>query len=79
MGICPFDHLPRTIIRKNSTNFNLKVFFPNTEYLEKSYDELEIKKKDLIDLLTKNNECINVKSVKIGVVTQSEYEKVIIY
>lgn len=75
MRICPFDHLPRTITRKNSTHFSLKVYFPEPEYLEKCYDELEVKEKELTLLLKQNYVCFEVNKAEIGIITQSEYEK----
>jgi hypothetical protein len=75
VNICPFDHLPRTILKENSKHFSLKVYFPETEYLEKCYDELEMKKKELTLLLTQNYDPFKVNEAEIGIITQSEYEK----
>ncbi|MHA1940408.1 MAG: hypothetical protein ACW99F_11930 [Candidatus Hodarchaeales archaeon] len=78
MRICPFDHLPKTVTRKDSTCFSLKVYFPETEYLENSYVELERSKTELTQLLLQNDSWLSVKKATIGVLTQSEYEKVLI-
>ena len=52
LTICPFDHLPSELIRKGKTGYILRLFFPETEYLETAYRELEGKLEELEDQLT---------------------------
>ncbi len=78
MSICPFDHLPRKITKLNSKKYSLKVFFPDTEYLENAYEKLEMKKVELADLLRERTTCQFVRNATIGITREPEYEKELI-
>ena len=52
LTICPFDHLPSELIRKGKKGYILRLFFPEMEYLEEAYRELEGKMEELQDQLT---------------------------
>jgi len=52
LTLCPFDHLPSELIRKGRKGYILRLFFPETEYLETAYRDLEGKLEELQDQLT---------------------------
>ena len=65
--ICPFDHLPTELIREGKKGYILRLFFPETEYLETAYRELEGKLEELQDQLTMAIHCQGGKVIEAHV------------
>ncbi len=69
LRICPFDHLPRKIRKKKGKNaFDIQIFFPDVEFLEVVYQQLEKQSKDMGKQLNEVTRGM-VTKIEIGVVT----------
>jgi hypothetical protein len=76
LTICPFDHLPSELIKKGTKGYILRLFFPETEYLEKAYRELEGKMEELQDQLTMaiHHQGGKVTKAHVGVLSEESKE-----
>ncbi len=68
LRICPFDHLPRKIRKKKGKNaYDIQVFFPDVEFLEMIYQQLEKQSKEM-EIQLNECTCGTVAKIEIGVV-----------